>query len=632
MSLGYNKYSVDEWDTCKQSFSMPSLAVHDLQVYLPIYRLFFNMSQQSSKVMTLNQRYQLMEVLDSIYTSDDEEYHKIGGANRFKVKVWDKKTSTVAHSKAFFKLSPLMDPMKYLVGKYTHLQERTPYDIFRLPSWYEGTRQDQPNEQKTSRKIEFPHNTSYVDSFFSYLTSMAKHEHNFVHGIDYYGSFLGIHSKFPYNAFDDIEYLDESSFFHTHKVMTDEGGLDENKEAMFEVDTCIYEYTEDNSRKYRKPLMIEEEPSKDPIHEELDISMFGDVFQENTENTENSATTSQEFTLLWDEETMEEKSAENKKDVEDTQSMQSMESSDSEEEDSIVADSDTEESENGEKGEKEDEESEESNDEDGKSDSMLGEDEHVWIHIRNFPVDVICLESMEGTLDSLMEKDEMSTNEWISCLAQVVLQLLAYQTMFGFTHNDLHTNNIMYTHTDKKYLFYKVGGKHYRIPTFGKLYKIIDFGRAIYTYRGVRICSDSYHRRGDAATQYNTEPYYNPSKPRIEPNPAFDLARLACSLYDHFVGSPAEEYKCVAPLERLIIDWCRDDTKRNLLYFSNGDERYPGFKLYKMIARHCSRQVPFQQFTKQRIFQTLLIGKKKIPKQTHVMNLDTLPSYQASTS
>lgn len=605
MSLGYAKYSTKEWDTCKETFSMDSLNIKDIQLYLPIYRLFFNMSPQSSKVMTLNQRYQLMEVLQSTYTNEDEEYHKIGGANRFKVKIWDKKTSTHTHVQSFFKFSPLMDPAKYLVGKYENLQERTPYDIFRLPSWYEGTRQEQSNEEKTSRKIDSPHNTSYVDSFFSYLTSMVKHDHGFLHGIDYYGSFLGNHSKFPFNAFDDIEFLDNSSFFHTHKTMICDGGLDKHPESMFEVESCIYDYTEENSRRNRKPLTIEMDVSG--VYEEFDNHLFEEIFQEKTEST------NENVTLLWNEEP-EEKHEEDK---------ESIESSDSDEEDSVVVESEHDESEN------EESESDDSDDSDDSEDSedMLGEDEHVWINIRDFPVNVICLESMENTLDSLMEKDEMDTNEWISCLAQIVLQLIAYQSMFQFTHNDLHTNNVMYVHTDKKFLFYKVDGKHYRIPTFGKLYKIIDFGRAIYTYRGVRICSDSYHRRGDASTQYNTEPYYNPDKPRIEPNPAFDLARLGCSLYDHFIGSPSEEDKYVAPLERMIIDWCYDDNKCNLLYMSNGEERYPGFKLYKMIARYCSRQIPFQQFTKQRVFQTLLIGKKKIPKNAHIMNLDEYPSY-----
>ena len=49
------------------------------------------------------------------------------------------------------------------------------------------------------------------------------------------------------------------------------------------------------------------------------------------------------------------------------------------------------------------------------------------------------------------------------------------------------------------------------------------------------FASDSFHPKGDAATQYNCEPYLNSKKPRLEPNASFDLCRLGCSLYDFFV-------------------------------------------------------------------------------------------------
>ena len=62
-------------------------------------------------------------------------------------------------------------------------------------------------------------------------------------------------------------------------------------------------------------------------------------------------------------------------------------------------------------------------------------------------------------------------------------------------------------------LNYKYNNKYYRVPTYGKIYKIIDFGRAIYKFQDKIICSDSYHPKGDAATQYNCEPYFNPKKP-----------------------------------------------------------------------------------------------------------------------
>ena len=46
------------------------------------------------------------------------------------------------------------------------------------------------------------------------------------------------------------------------------------------------------------------------------------------------------------------------------------------------------------------------------------------------------------------------------------------EKVFGFTHNDLHTNNVMYYKTEIEYLEYKIEDKYYKVPTFGKIYKI----------------------------------------------------------------------------------------------------------------------------------------------------------------
>ena len=65
------------------------------------------------------------------------------------------------------------------------------------------------------------------------------------------------------------------------------------------------------------------------------------------------------------------------------------------------------------------------------------------------------LEKCDNTLDSLMMgEEEMSDGEWKSALMQVIMTLITYQKVFGFTHNDLHTNNVMFVHTDKSNVYY----------------------------------------------------------------------------------------------------------------------------------------------------------------------------------
>ena len=262
----------------------------------------------------------------------------------------------------------------------------------------------------------------------------------------------------------------------------------------------------------------------------------------------------------------------------------------------------------------------------GSDFSSLSSAEFLGATINNFPVQVICLEELEETLDSFLETTELSQKEWISCLFQIIIQLITYQKLFDLTHNDLHTNNIMYKKTEKQYLYYKYNDKHYKVPTYGKIYKIIDFGRAIYKFKGKVICSDSFHPKGDAATQYNCEPYLNNKKPRLEPNASFDLCRLGCSLYDFFVDEEELEKKFPDPLALLIVEWTRDDKGRNILYKNNGDERYPDFKLYKMIARTVHKHTPQNQL-KNPLFKKYCVPRKKINKKAKIFNIDKLSSY-----
>ena len=239
------------------------------------------------------------------------------------------------------------------------------------------------------------------------------------------------------------------------------------------------------------------------------------------------------------------------------------------------------------------------------------------------------LEKCDNTLDSLMMgEEEMSDGEWKSALMQVIMTLIAYQKVFGFTQNDLHTNNVMFVHTDKAYVYYLFNKKYYRVPTYHRIFKIIDFGRAIYKYKGRLICSDSFSSTGDAATQYNIEPYFNDKKPRLEPNFSFDLCRLGCSIFDYFIdniGDIAKVCKTNA-IAKLIVEWVTDDQNRNILYKTSGEERYPDFKLYKMIARSVHKHTPQAQLSKS-IFADYEVPKKNIKTSNRVMNIDKLPCY-----
>ena len=258
------------------------------------------------------------------------------------------------------------------------------------------------------------------------------------------------------------------------------------------------------------------------------------------------------------------------------------------------------------------------------SDSTIDEEEH-FAYINDYPVQCICIEKCKGTLDSLFENEEMTSHQGICALFQIIMNLLCYQKCFHLTHNDLHTNNIMYIETKKKFIYYKYNKQIYKIPTYGKIYKIIDFGRSIYKFKGKTYIGNCFGSNGDASTQYNFEPYMNEKKPRVDPNFSFDLCRLGCSIYD-FIIDEDEKPEEFNDLQKIVHLWCQDNYDKNILYKKNGEERYPDFKLYKMIARTVHNHLPETQL-KHPIFKIFEIKHSEFNKDDSCMDLDELPVY-----
>lgn len=544
----------------------------NLQNYIPLYSLYFSLDEHNYNNINLNNRYAIQNIKQK------------KSNNEYVIETFDSKTNTVQPFSSFFKFSPLLDPVKYMVGKYKHIDKEKIHSLPRISS------------NTCCKKLLDPNNSAYVDSFFSYLTSKLLNNSGFVHGTHFFGSFLTIQTEFKLNIFDDLDYLYDSDFFH------------KNKNTLFKVDDIDEDRLLDSdTRNYRKKIKLDNNSKNINIEcDTIDNDIFEGMFQElTTVNLElhNSS--------LEEEYSIDEKYKSSEKSAKKTNSTCSSRSSNTKNTQSDNTQSD-------------DSDIIESISNSQMSDySTLDSDEVVNGTVYNFPVQIICLEKLENTLDFLLDQEkELSIKEWKSCLFQVIMILITYQKIFDFTHNDLHTNNIMYVKTDKTFINYKYNNVYYKVPTYGKLYKIIDFGRAIYTFKGKTICSDSYHPKGDAATQYNFEPYFNEKKPRLLPNKSFDLCRLACSLFDYFFEDINDTKKCRNPIAKLIIEWTKDDKGRNILYKNNGEERYPEFKLYKMIVRTVHNHLPEKQLTDP-IFNCFISSKKKIKKQKFI-NIDKM--------
>lgn len=233
--------------------------------------------------------------------------------------------------------------------------------------------------------------------------------------------------------------------------------------------------------------------------------------------------------------------------------------------------------------------------------------------LKSMPVIVMHTELMSGNMDELLEQEEFEegwSDKWTAWLFQVIVALEQLQTHFSLVHNDLHTNNILWKNTDQTHYLYKStkNGKIFKIPTYGKRFTVIDFGRATLVFNGVDIASSDFRDGADAEGQYNYGSWRNKDEPVMRPNPSFDLCRLSCSLTRVlFPVNPDYKHEDAAIISKdgrnvvketnselfnMLWSWLVDDKKHNVLEDGNGEERFLGFDLYQHIAEYCHNALP----------------------------------------
>ena len=706
-------YQKPKNDNVLKDLEISQMGLKKCQNYIPIYSKFFSLNDTNYNSINLNQKHSAKTILAcSALPGDDCVPKNCGNAIIFpnpNPKQEDSSSSSVV-TPVFFKFSPLLDPIKYLAGSYNFKGPASAADgveggvrssscyldsLLSLPSIHstpfsfdsatiqrerssptpppftEGVVGGSPTttnsvnveegKKYSHYKILDTNNSAYVDGFFSYLSSQLLNTHGFIHGIDFYGSYLAIQDEFTINIIDDYDYLMKNDFFK------------EKNGTLFKFDETVFEDCsddDDNDKngggKKKQTKNRNRNPKLNIIqdkHDEVQFDIYVDIFDNKDKEDKEDSLAKVELTELteltdshvFNPESSEEYNINNmscnsssssvscsSRSSHTTTDNDNNDDNDDNDDDARLSDD---ESDRNSKSDDTNSNSDESNSNSSKSgdtestfetvddDDNYEEEEVLNAVIYKFPVEVIMLERCTKTLDWLMVNDILSDGEWEAALMQIVMTLATYQKIFSFTHNDLHTNNVMFIETEKEYIYYFFNKKYYKVPTFGRIFKIIDFGRSIYKFNSTLVCSDSFHKSGDAATQYNCEPYLNDKKPCIQPNFSFDLCRLGCSLFDFFIENMedvARECK-KNRLVSLVVDWVTDDEGRNILYKKDGVDRYPDFKLYKMIARTVHNKVPSQQL-KHRVFTQYEVTQKSIKNvsKTEIINIDKYPIYTSS--
>ena len=537
----------------------------------------------------------LFKISDSVYSHKNVElpskYYIDSWGSQDAPKIWNtvrKNGSELEPCQTFVKVIHLLNPIDMIKEKYTCPDHPL------IP-------QSENTWKKTLQKIHNHNNQAYVDTVANFVLSRFRELNLTPHCVYYYGAMTGISKSYQYNISNEYNTYRQCRWFWN--------GL----------------------KSHNAHLTVTSDIPED-LHEEITRCPFDDSDIEledyNIEISDTESVNSYTFDNI-------EENADNVNDIFEINNKIFGK---------LKLDNDVKDIEGEcEEGEGEGEEGEEGEGDEG--DEYSDDELDICLEIPNTPVILIYQEAQEGVLDNLLEEEldgcERGSQKWearwIAWLFQIIAALSFLQNALCFTHNDLHSNNILWRKTDNKFLFYRgKDGTVWRVPTFGKIFSIIDFGRSIFRLGKHLWVSDDHWPDQDAGEQYNFGPFFDHTQPKVPPNPSFDLCRLSVSLIDGLFdkvppkkkgkGVPimSEEdswkvYETSSPLYNLLWNWTVDKNGHTIYQNENGDEKYEGFDLYIRIAHDVTNSVPKDQIHKP-IFQQFK-WKQKVPKEETVYSI-----------
>ncbi len=559
-------------ETLKDSFPKH----HGMQAYLPIMETIWKLhSDQPGQ--WFGSKYRINEYRDFDYNDDDDDSEPETNATiELNTTEGNQQTQDVF---AHCKIAHLLNPIHYLEGRYSFPT------LNKLP-WH-----DKPYKSAI-QKLQSPFNQAYVDALGMFLTSRLVEDNISPHFLPYYGSVTAIAEEYIYNITDDYpSYRNESWFWRGLK----------KKNIPFRI-------TNPNDPDEDVPAEVVAAITTPPD----DCDLFSDEDGDSIRSLEEVMRTSADI-------------IENNENDHFPEEAESIKTASEEDINSIDDDDDS------------------SNEEEEDDDDDSGPD--IGLEFKDMPVLMSFQKEADGVMDDLFfDEEEVGAKagtaaweaRWTAWIFQVCAALAQMQATYNMTHNDLHTNNVVWTETKEPFLFYKHGTDMYKVPTYGKIFHIIDFGRAIFRVGHRQWISDDYIGDNDAAGQYNFGPIFNPRKPKVLPNMSFDLTRFAVScLEEIFPDQPPKKkrspvklseepgrtmWETISPLFNLLWNWLLTDKGENVLWDADDEDRYPDFRLYEVIARSCHNAVPSEQFSKEP-FASFKVGEAALPEGTKVYDI-----------
>ena len=126
----------------------------------------------------------------------------------------------------------------------------------------------------------------------------------------------------------------------------------------------------------------------------------------------------------------------------------------------------------------------------------------IYLEYSNVPSYLLVTEKLNHDVSHLKENNELTYDIIISLTFQIFSAIITMNNIFGIKHNDLHFGNVMLKNTDKEYLYYNVNNSYYKIPTYGYIICILDWGRGTYDFNGFLGKNSVYSSNRDCFQQY----------------------------------------------------------------------------------------------------------------------------------
>jgi hypothetical protein len=267
MDFYYRKTSSAFFKSLEDASSIHGL--ENIQSYLPIYNNFLNINEKNYNTIGMNSRYEPVSVVlplsKGVAENEEEESEPEYNPHFIDLEVVDTSNpkSQSEFKNVFVKYSPLIDPIRFLSGKYSNIDHDR---LMRLPK-YTG------EKHEALEKVVDTNNSAYVDGFFTYLSSKVLQHHKFVHGLEYYGAFIGHKRQFEVDISDDVEFFSSCPFFNSNlgKLFT----MDEYSFEQMSLQTGLGKGN--NSERAYKPKLEINHSMEDEDSIDIQLDTFDDM-------------------------------------------------------------------------------------------------------------------------------------------------------------------------------------------------------------------------------------------------------------------------------------------------------------------------------------------------------------------